>query len=294
MFPTEIKELPAVQLFVLMLSFFVLLLVSAGVSVGLGSMGISDERTVLLTASAVQCVVAFCLPAWITARFSSSHPANWLYLTKKLNIWCFAGVVVGYIIVMPALNWVVDWNEHIHFPESMHKVEETFRSWENANGGIANKILEGASPTATAAAVCIVGLLTGFSEELFFRGALQGIIHRSRVSNAVAVWGAAAIFSALHFQFFGFVPRLLMGAFFGYLLVWSRSLWLPIFAHAFNNSMVVLSYNTERMKGDLENIGLTDGGGISWIAIGSAFLFALYLYAFRNYLLRKEGGIGNG
>lgn len=290
----EIREIPAVRLFVLMLSFFVLLLMSAGVSVGLRAIGIKDERVVLLTASAVQCLVAFCLPAWITARFSSPHPAKWLYLTKMPNGWCFLGVFVGYILVMPALNWIVDWNSHIHLPESMYKIEETFRSWEDANGGIANKILENASPLATVASVVIVGLLTGFSEELFFRGALQGIIQRSKVSKAVAVWGAAAIFSALHFQFFGFVPRLLMGAFFGYLLVWSGSLWLPIFAHALNNSMVVLTYNTGEIKGYLENMGTVEGESISWVAVASAVAFAIYIFAFRYYLLRKEGGLKNG
>ena len=57
----------------------------------------------------------------------------------------------------------------------------------------------------------------------------------------IAIWTTAIIFSAMHFQFYGFIPRVLLGAFFGYLAFWSGSLWLPIFAHALNNSLVVLS-----------------------------------------------------
>ena len=50
------------------------------------------------------------------------------------------------------------------------------------------------------------------------------------------------LFSAMHMQFFGFFPRMLLGALFGYLLVWTGSLWVPVFAHFFNNASAVIAY----------------------------------------------------
>ena len=89
--------------------------------------------------------------------------------------------------------------------------------------------------------ILIVGVLTGIGEELFFRGGLQNILRTCPMSPHLAIWITAVIFSAMHFQFYGFIPRVLLGAFFGYLAFWSKSIWLPIFAHTLNNSLVVIS-----------------------------------------------------
>ena len=64
---------------------------------------------------------------------------------------------------------------------------------------------------------------------------------RSEVSH-VAIWVTAFIFSAIHVQFYGFVPRMLMGAMFGYVLAWTGSLWVPIVMHFVNNGIAVVSY----------------------------------------------------
>jgi len=58
----------------------------------------------------------------------------------------------------------------------------------------------------------------------------------------VAIWTTAIIFSAIHFQFFGFLPRMLLGALFGYVLIYTGSIWMPVLAHFINNSVGVLGY----------------------------------------------------
>ena len=99
--------------------------------------------------------------------------------------------------------------------------------------------------------------MAGLSEEILFRGTLQQLFLSSGLNRHLAIWITSIIFSAIHMQFFGFVPRLLLGAYFGYLLWWSRSLWLPVIIHAFNNSIVV--YSTWK-SGEI-----SEGGGDSSI-----------------------------
>ncbi|MDE6177435.1 MAG: CPBP family intramembrane metalloprotease, partial [Paramuribaculum sp.] len=89
--------------------------------------------------------------------------------------------------------------------------------------------------------VIIIGVLAGVSEELFFRGTLQRLLITRPMPPHIAIWLTAVIFSLVHFQFFGFVPRVLLGAFFGYLAWWSGSVWLPAIIHAVNNSVVVIT-----------------------------------------------------
>ena len=103
----------------------------------------------------------------------------------------------------------------------------------------------------------------------------------------IAIWTTAIIFSAMHFQFYGFIPRVLLGAFFGYLAFWSGSLWLPIFAHALNNSLVVLS--TWLVKRNAINIDINKIGteytsdSLIFIAISVIATTLVIVILYRHY-----------
>ena len=89
----------------------------------------------------------------------------------------------------------------------------------------------------------IIAILPAVGEEFFFRGVLQKILIRLFKSGHVAIWVTAFIFSAIHFQFFGFVPRFILGLIFGYLFFWSSTLWLPVISHFINNAVpVIMAY----------------------------------------------------
>ena len=109
--------------------------------------------------------------------------------------------------------------------------------------------------------VILIGLIPAIGEELFFRGVLQRIFGELFKNKHWSVWITAVIFSAVHLQFFGFVPRLLLGAMLGYLFLWSGSLWLPIIAHFVNNATAVIlayTYNSEIFSFNPNTIGSND------------------------------------
>jgi len=70
---------------------------------------------------------------------------------------------------------------------------------------------------------------------------LQPELHKATGNIHFAIWTSAVFFSAMHMQFYGFVPRVFLGALFGYLYYWSGNLILPMFAHFFNNFVAVTS-----------------------------------------------------
>jgi hypothetical protein len=131
--------------------------------------------------------------------------------------------------------------------------------------------------------VFLIAFIPALGEELFFRGALQQIFQNKK--NAImAIWLTAFIFSAIHFQFYGFVPRFLLGAFFGYLLVWSGNLWLPVLAHFANNAIAIvfyyLKYNGFQVV-DIDSIGT---GNTLWIGCVSGLLALIMIVLFRAKL----------
>lgn len=267
----------------LLLCWWILLFAVALVIIGFISGPSGTTVASMRWAITVQDILVFIAPTIFTALIAAYHP--WSYIgVDTLPDWkAVAGVVVVAFVSIPTLNCIVAWNDSLHLPESMADIETLLRNAEEMARASVAALMSGTSVETLLMGVLLVGILTGIAEEFFFRGGLQRIFGSLLRRPVLAVWCAAIVFSAIHMQFFGFFPRVLMGAWFGYLFLWSRSLWLPILGHALNNSLVVLStWMTARgyiARNTLDTIG-TSGDGISIaLAAGSILLTAATVYA---------------
>lgn len=189
----------------------------------------------------IQNLILFMTPAIITALFITKLPADFLQLSKFPSLKFIILTALILVLSVPAMNFIVHCNESIVLPESLSHIENAMKAMEEASRQQINILLGEPSIGSLIISILIVGVLTGIGEELFFRGGLQNILRTRPMNPHLAIWITAVIFSAMHFQFYGFIPRVLLGAFFGYLAFWSKSIWLPIFAHTLNNSLVVIS-----------------------------------------------------
>lgn len=261
-------------------AFLVMLFVTGLLQIGIASSGLSARDSVML-GSAAQGVLAFIVPSLVVARLENDHPLAGMGLTGRQEFRWYGGVVILLLLSMPAMNQIIYWNSEIHFPASMAVLEESLRSWEDRAAKMTDVILQGNSVMTLVSGILVVGVLTGFAEESFFRGGLQRIMHLYGVNAHVAVWVAAFIFSAAHFQFFGFIPRLLLGAAFGYIYYWTGSLWCTAFAHALNNSLVVIFawlQNRGFISYDIENLGVCEAGFPWFFAISLVITVVFILY----------------
>lgn len=229
-------------------------------SVVIGRIGVASTGQIRM-ATIVQDVVMFILPVIMTMLLIAQRPWRLMGVASLPP----AGVsflgLATLIASIPWMNTLVLWNQNIHFPEALSALEAILREAETTAESMVRSIMGESDVANLVVSVLIVGLLTGVAEEMFFRGGLQQLLTRLIGNAHIAIWGSAFVFSAVHMQFFGFFPRVLMGAFFGYLLYWSRSLWLPVIAHALNNSIVVVfTWLANRGSVDaleFENFGVT-------------------------------------
>lgn len=189
----------------------------------------------------VQDLLAFIIPAIVTALIVTRKPAELLCIRPAANPRIFLAVLVMAFASIPALESVIYWNYHWEFPESMAEFVAAARAMEDNAANMMRVMMQNTSVLSLIVNILIVGVLAGFSEEILFRGCFQRLLTTGGVNPHVAIWIVAVCFSAMHFQLFGFVPRIILGAYFGYLLLWTRSLWVPVVAHSLNNTLYVIA-----------------------------------------------------
>ena len=222
-----------------------------------------------------QTIATFLLPPILCAYiWSDDHkPFTWLRLdTRPDGFLCL--IAIGIMLcAIPAINLLADLNNRIVFPAALAALEQQLRAMEEAASVLTERFLQADNLGGLLINIGLMALLPALSEELSFRGTLQQVLGR----NHVAVWLTAIIFSAIHMQFFGFIPRMLMGAMFGYIFLWSGSLWIPILMHFTNNSLAVIAYYTFGQNSSADTIGT---GTTWWLGVLSLILTSLGLLIF--------------
>lgn len=188
----------------------------------------------------------------------------------------FILVAILVIVFMGFDSLIIEWNQGMILPESMKGIEKWMKDSEEATGEMTKFLTTFKTPSQLIVAMVVVAVLAGFSEELLFRGVLQNIALKASGNPHVAIWFAAFTFSFIHFQFYGFFPRMLLGALFGYLYYWTKNLWVPIFAHFVNNGFTLLMaylYSTKAVGVNIEDTKSVPLG----MALGSLLLSTLIL-----------------
>lgn len=282
--PTKVLILVGMML----VALFVVAL-SAALVFGINNTGkVAQVITMVL-----QNIIVFIVPVVVLAslcfKWEKNPVASTMWMRHSPSMLSIALVVLTYVASLPLMNYLVDWNEHIKLPASLHDIEQQLRALEDSAQLVTQGLLNTTSWVEMLFMVLVVGVLTGLGEEIFFRAGLLGSMHSGRVNRHVAVWTVALIFSAFHMQFYGFVPRLLLGAWFGYLMLWSGDVWAPVIAHALNNSMVViatfLGNNHYIDENVINHLGVPQAGATPWLAIASAVATALIIAIF---MLKKS------
>lgn len=188
---------------------------------------------------AIQSIGFFVLPGSIFWFLFRDKSYTGLPLTGKNLTFLGIIVVLTIIAMVPLISYLVVWNSSIEFPPGMAELEKSLQGMEEEAARLTEKIISGTTFREYLLNLFIIAILPAIGEELIFRGLLQNILLDWTKNSLVAIFIASIVFSAFHFQFYGFIPRLLLGIYFGCLFLWSRCIWFAVFAHFLNNSLAV-------------------------------------------------------
>ena len=197
----------------------------------------------------IQNISLFIIPSFLILNLLRTESETRISIFKTPQLKEIGLVIALAICLFPVTSITGEINSAMHLPHWLSGVEKWMVEQEDKADNLIDIFISRTTFPGMILNLIMIAILPAIGEELIFRGVFQKIFIKLFKSGHIAIWFTAILFSTLHFQFFGFVPRLILGVVFGYLFFWSGNLWLPIMSHFVNNAFpVIITYFQDAHK----------------------------------------------
>ncbi len=250
----------------------------------LGHVSQPEMLPVIRFFQAMQSIGLFLVPGLLWVWFYAGPIKKGLFIKSNISGTAVFGTFILIIAAMPMINALVSLNEAMELPSWLSGLEQNLQSSESRAMEFMKALLKNMSPGILIINLLVIAVLPAVSEEILFRGVLQNELERYTQKPILSVIIAALIFSALHYQFYTFLPRFVLGLMMGLVYYWSRNLWVPVVLHFFNNGITVLAwyfFTPEQIDQSLDKVGTLS---YLWpVSIISTGFVILILYGLRHH-----------
>jgi len=217
---------------------------------------------------------------WLCSRADSRSIYN-----APLIPWVLVASAVLIVFAQPVVGLANELNSHLALPGWLSDIETWMKDKENINAQVTEAFLSTTSTSGLLINILMIAVLPAFAEEILFRGALAGLLKDWTKNVHLAVLISSLVFAAIHLQFYGFLPRFLLGMALGYLFFWSGSIWLPVAAHFTNNFLSVLIeflFREGYIHTNAENFATNNAAWITALSIAAvtAIMYFIYTHTF--------------
>jgi len=228
-----------------------------------------EYLNVFMTIQVVSTIFMFFLPGYLAANLRQGKPLQELGFQSSLKMNRLFITVAIMLSVLPLVGFLAEVNKWIPITPSLKKM---FDAMESDFAEQIKKIAVFKSPVDYVIALIVIAVTPAVVEETFFRGSMQKIFQRWFVHPWLVITITSIIFSAIHFSWYGFLPRMALGIVLGYIFYATRNVWYSILAHFFNNGLTVTIVYLQYLKE--KKIDLNSEESIPWWA-GLISLFVL-------------------
>jgi len=228
----------------------------------------------------------FLAPALIFGMLSGRDIMSYYNAKKLPSIKIFIFAIVLLFIANPLIGLLMEWNSAMQLPDFLSGLEEKMRNMEDTAKVATEALIRGNNVSQLMANLVVMAVLPALGEEFLFRGFLMRYFSQFIKNIHFNILIVSILFSAMHLQFYGFLPRMALGMILGYFFYWSGSIWVPVLVHFINNGAVVLVYylaETEKTHMNPEDFGNTSS--IYLLVINSVLLIAGFYWFSKK---RKE------
>lgn len=245
-----------------------------------------EIRNIMLLAQGLASLVGLVLVPWYYLRSFEHRSPKVLFGSFPSFVWfgMLTIITIGFAI---AISPISEWNANIKLPDWMGAFGEYMTTMEKQAEVVVKLFTSNMTPAVFIFVFVIVAVLAAVGEEFVFRGLIQNELQRAFGNPHVGIWLAAAFFSAFHLQFFGFFPRMLLGAFMGYVYYWSGNLWYPMLTHFLNNGLQLIGLYLYQLGAHSMNVESTESAPLPAVLISIVITGGL-LYYVRNNVTKQS------
>ena len=256
-FKKNLRQSPGFRFFVYVIALLVCSLIGLLLTMAFSA---STDIVMLKLGQGVSSTMMFVVPPIILYAITRNQPIQSLGFRRPNSYWLMLIGVILMFVSLPVTNFLGTLNEKMVFVPSLKKLEALLQQLESMAGDLTERMLDVDTFGGLLFNLLVIALIPALGEELTFRGVLQQSLVRGCKNAHVGIILSAAIFSFIHFQFYGFLPRMFLGMILGYLFYYSGSLWTSIVMHFVNNgTAVVVAYLDHKgvVNVDYEHFGST-------------------------------------
>ncbi len=205
----------------------------------------SDANTikVLKFFQLMQSIGIFVLPPFLIAFFFYYSITEFLKFHRINHVYLVILTIIATFSFIPFTELLSYINSFLTLPSFMSGIESWMKNSEQSANELTIYFLKADSIPQLLYNILLIAVVPSIGEELLFRGVIQRLFIEWTKKTHLGIWLAAILFSTIHFQFYGFLPRLFLGLMFGYLLEMTGTIWIPIIGHFINNlTGVIIGY----------------------------------------------------
>jgi len=229
----------------------------------------------------ITAVTTFLLPALVTAWLCNANPKTYLSIQAFPDIRLLAVVCIATLLLSPTVSLTGYFNSQMHLPQSMAAIEAWMQSTEELADALVRKMVSGQGVVTFIINLFVIAVVAGVTEEFLFRGALLNILRQKIRNHHVAIWIVAIIFSTIHLQFYGFIPRMLLGAYLGYLMFWTKNIWIPVCAHFIYNAFAFIGMSSDSLKDNAIFADEIAPEDIRWLSIVTCLTLIVFFFCLK-------------
>lgn len=276
----QLRQSMGFRFFIYVMLFLICTLLGSAISL---FMAVGNNINLLKAAQGISHVMMFTIPPIGLYLLTREKPLQEIGFRKINPIWAFFAGLALMFISLPITNLLTEWNEGMNFGDAFAKIEELLKSMEDAATALTERMLEVDSIGGLLVNLLVIALIPAIGEELTFRGVLQQALTKGCKNPHIAIILTASIFSFIHFQFYGFFPRMFLGLILGYMFYATGSLWTSIAMHFLNNGTAVVVYYLDHkgiIDADVDSFGATSS--VVLITLSIAATVAIIVWALKQ------------
>lgn len=244
-----------------------------------------DNLNLLKYLQIAQSAGLFLIPPFILGYLFTGSSLTYLKIRKTPSFLLSLTGILIILTCLPVINFLTEINQSLSLPEWLSSVEGWMQRSEEAAKKLTESFLAVDTTKGLLINLLMIAVIPALGEEFLFRGVIQRIFIEWTKNIHWGILISALLFSAMHFQFYGFLPRTMLGMLFGYLFVYSGSIWYPVIAHFFNNAMAVLVYffvGKETVEKSIDQFG-TQGISVYFVLLAIIILYLLMRFFRSNF-----------